>query len=69
MPRGPRLDTPGVLHHVMVRGLGWSVHACALLPDHLRLLVRTRRPPGLEAAARPTAAAAGSAFGVMPLAL
>ena len=21
MPRGPRLDAPGVLHHVMVRGL------------------------------------------------
>ena len=21
MPRGPRLDTPGVLHHVMARGL------------------------------------------------
>jgi putative transposase len=21
MPRGPRLDAPGVLHHVMVRGI------------------------------------------------
>ena len=21
MPRGPRLDSPGVLHHVMVRGI------------------------------------------------
>ena len=21
MPRGPRLDTPGTLHHVMIRGI------------------------------------------------
>ncbi len=21
MPRGPRLDAPGVLHHVMIRGI------------------------------------------------
>lgn len=22
MPRGPRLDAPGVLHHIIIRGIG-----------------------------------------------
>ncbi len=34
MPRGPRLDAPGTLHH-----------AWALLPNHAHLLVRTGRVP------------------------
>ncbi len=29
MPRGPRLDTPGTLHHVMVRG----IDGCAMVMD------------------------------------
>ena len=29
MPRGPRLDAPGVLHHVMARGLERG----AIFPD------------------------------------
>ncbi|MBI4573792.1 MAG: transposase [candidate division NC10 bacterium] len=71
MPRGPRLDAPGVLHHVMVRGIerrplfrddrdrddfvdrlahlaeagALTIHAWALLPNHVHLLVRTGSRP------------------------
>ncbi len=71
MPRGPRLDAPGVLHHVMVWGLerraifrddrdrqdfvdrmarlpaarAWTVHAWALLPNHVHLLLPTANRP------------------------
>ena len=71
MPRGPRLDAPGALHHVMVRGIerrplfrddrdrddfvdrlahlaeagALTIHAWALLPNHIHLLVRTASRP------------------------
>ena len=49
MPRGPRLDAPGVLHHVMVRGTerrpifhdevdrcGWVARLEEKVPDTFR---------------------------------
>jgi REP element-mobilizing transposase RayT len=71
MPRTARLDAPGVLHHVMGRGLdrqvifrddadredfvrrlaglaetgALTIYAWALLPNHLRLLLRTGQRP------------------------
>ncbi len=68
MPRQPRLDIPGLVHHVMVRGIvgrdifrddgdrgafltrlidgvgrpgGPQLYAWALMPNHLRLLLRS----------------------------
>ena len=58
MPRGPRLDAPGVLHHVMARGIirqaifrddsdrnDFVTRLGALLPNHFHLLVRTAQRP------------------------
>jgi len=62
MPRGLRLDAPGVLYHLSVRGIERCAFfreerdradfvAWALLPNHAHLLVRTGRRP-LAAALR-----------------
>ncbi len=49
MPRGARLDTPGTLHHVMVRGIEQG----SIVPDdsdRVEFLRRYLSSHGLEAA-------------------
>ena len=56
MPRQSRIDAPGALHHIIVRGIerrkifivehtGTICYAGALIPNHFHLLLRTGSAP------------------------